>query len=365
MLSFKSFWRKSCWTGWFSYLLITQYIFFTAARRESSHIWADSQGMGSTSRFLIFYGSWEQHCPPWELPPRARLSSLSRGGWHCGGKKIVLGSINICTHICVLASSPLFSVFLSGAQRELVAISTLMLSSLVCPGWLESHPECPARYSQHLYSWITLKCWTSMKQISRFAWGGLTRSSLVLKQKRRNCHLDSLSWLNKLAERLTGPKCSSASHHRGESLTLLSFFSLRGLLGFIFACLIVFGFLPQYPVGSSALRAFRGAEGLGCHRVTRRGGNLVSVHLPFSMPSPLSQGETASAKWFPCLMRRGPKSLRICLLLFSQMANYVAQFRRWPLHRDCSRLSVVLSHPFKWKMGEMGSLHTWPPRCVI
>lgn len=74
---------------------------------------------------------------------------------------------------------------------------------------------------------------------------------------------------------------------------------LSGLLGFIFACLIVFGFLPQNPVGSSALRAFRGAEGLACHRVTHRGGNLLSVHLPFSLPSPLSQGETASAKWFP------------------------------------------------------------------
>jgi len=50
--------------------------------------------------------------------------------------------------------------------------------------------------------------------------------------------------------------------------------------------------------------------------------------LAFSLPSPLSQGETASAKWFPCLMRRGPKRLPICVLLFSQMANYVAQFRR-------------------------------------
>lgn len=80
ILSFKSFWCKKCWTGWFSYLLITQYIFFTAAQRESSHIWAGSQDMGSTSRSLIFYGSWEQHCPQWELPPRAQLSSFSHGG---------------------------------------------------------------------------------------------------------------------------------------------------------------------------------------------------------------------------------------------------------------------------------------------
>lgn len=100
----------------------------------------------------------------------------------------------------------------------------LMLSSLVCPGWLESHPECPTCYFQHLYSRITFKCWTSTKQISRFAWGGLTLSSSVLKQKRHTCHLDSRSWLNKLAERLTGPKCSSVSHRRGKSLTLLFFF---------------------------------------------------------------------------------------------------------------------------------------------
>ena len=80
ILSFKSFWCKSCWTGWFSYLLITQYIFFTAAGRESLHIWADSQDTGSTSSSLIFYGSWEQHCPLWELSPRAQLSSFSRGG---------------------------------------------------------------------------------------------------------------------------------------------------------------------------------------------------------------------------------------------------------------------------------------------
>lgn len=106
----------------------------------------------------------------------------------------------------------------------------------------------------------------------------------------------------------------------GKSLNspLSSFFSsLRGLLGFIFACLIVFGFLPQHPVGSDALQALCGAEGLGCHRVTHRGGNLASVHLPFSLPSSLSQGEAASAKWFPCLMRKGPKSLLICVVLFS------------------------------------------------
>lgn len=115
ILSFKSFWCKSCWTAWFSYPLITQCIFFSAARRESSHIWADSQDMSSTSRSLIFHGSWERHCPLWELSPRAQLSSFSHGGWHCKRKRILLGSINACTHICVLAGSPLFSVFLSGS----------------------------------------------------------------------------------------------------------------------------------------------------------------------------------------------------------------------------------------------------------
>lgn len=188
-----------------------------------------------------------------------------------------------------------------------------MLSSLVCPGWFESCPKSPVCYFQHLYSWVTFKCWTSLKQISRFAWGGLTCSLSVLKQKRRNCHLDSRSWLNKLVERLTGPKRFSASHRRGKSLALLF---LRGLLGFILACLILFAFLPQYPVGSSVLGAFCGAQGLGCHGVTHRGGNLVSLHLQFSLPSPLSQGETASAKWFPCLMRRGPKSLLFACCCF-------------------------------------------------
>lgn len=122
--SFKSFWGKSCWTAWFRYLLIiTQYIFFAAAGRESLHIWADSQDMGSTSRSLIFHGSWEQHCPPWELFSRVWLSSFPHGGWHCKGKRMLLGSINVLTHICVLTSSPLCSAFLSGAQRELVALS--------------------------------------------------------------------------------------------------------------------------------------------------------------------------------------------------------------------------------------------------
>ena len=171
-----------------------------------------------------------------------------------------------------------------------------MLSRLVCPGWLESHPECPACYFQHLYSWTAFRCWTSMKQISRFAWGGLTRSSSALKQTRRNCHLDSLSWLNKLAERLTGPKCSLVCHCRGKSLALLF---PRGLLGFIFACLIVFGFLPQYPVGSEALRAFRGAEGLACHGVTHRGGNLVSVHLPSRCPLLFPRGRLPLQNGFP------------------------------------------------------------------
>lgn len=158
-----------------------------------------------------------------------------------------------------------------------------MLSTLVCPGWLESHPECPARYFQHLYSWITFKCWTSRRQISRSAWGGLTCSSSVLKQKWRNCHLDSQSWLNKLAERLTGPKGSSS---RGKSLTLFFYFFvfLCGLLGLIFVCLVVFGSLPQSPVGSR-------------DRVTHcRGANLVLVHLPFPLPSPLSQGENCLCK---------------------------------------------------------------------
>lgn len=196
-----------------------------------------------------------------------------------------------------------------------------------------------------------------MKQISRFAWGGLTRSSSVLKQKRRNCHLDSLSWLNKLAERLTGLKCSSASHCRGKSLTRL-FFPCVWAVRFHFCLPHCIWLSLTIPHGQ---RRFHGAEGLGCHRVTHRGSNLVLVHLPFSLSSPLSQGGTASAKWFLCLMRRGPKSLPICVLLFSQMA----QFQCWPLHRVCSRLSVVLSHPFKWKMWEMGSLHTWPPRRVI
>lgn len=121
--SFKSFWNKSCWTAWFRCLLIiTQSIFFTAAGRESLHVWADSPDMGSTFRSLIFHGSWEQHCPPWELFSRVWLSSFPRGGWHCKGKRMLLGSINIFTHICVLTCSPLCSAFLSGAQRELVAL---------------------------------------------------------------------------------------------------------------------------------------------------------------------------------------------------------------------------------------------------
>lgn len=126
-----------------------------------------------------------------------------------------------------------------------------MLSSLVCPEWLESHPECPTYYFQHLYSWITFMCWTFMKQISRFAWGGLTRSSSVLKQKRHNCHLDSLSWLNKLAERLTGLKCSSTSHHRGKSLTLL-FFPSVWAVRFHFCLPHCIWLSPQYPMGSDA-----------------------------------------------------------------------------------------------------------------
>lgn len=121
--SFKSFWSKSCWTAWFRCLLIiTQYIFFTAAGRESLHIWADSPDMGSTFRSLIFHGSWEQHCPLWELFSRVWLSSFPHGGWHCKGKRMLLDSINIFTHICVLTCSPLCSAFLSGAQRELVAL---------------------------------------------------------------------------------------------------------------------------------------------------------------------------------------------------------------------------------------------------
>lgn len=121
--SFKSFWSMSCWTAWFRYLLIiTQFIFFTAAGRESLHFCADSQDMGSTFRSLIFHGSWEQHCPQWELFSRVWLSSFPHGGWHCKGKRMLLGRINISTHICVLTSSPLCSVFLSGAQRELVAL---------------------------------------------------------------------------------------------------------------------------------------------------------------------------------------------------------------------------------------------------
>lgn len=121
--SFKSFWSKSCWTAWFRYLLIiTQFIFFTAAGRESLHICADSQDMGSTFRSLIFHGSWEQHCPRWGLFSRVLLSSFPHGGWHCKGKRMLLGSINIFTRIWVLTSSPLCSAFLSGAQRELVAL---------------------------------------------------------------------------------------------------------------------------------------------------------------------------------------------------------------------------------------------------
>lgn len=138
-----------------------------------------------------------------------------------------------------------------------------MLSTLVCPGWFESHPECPARHFQHLYSWITFKCWTSRRQISRSAWGGLTCSSSVLKQKWRNCHLDSLSWLNKLAERLIGPKCSSSISSLGKiPHSPFFFFPLWGLLGFIFVCLIVFGSLLQSPVGSGALQALHRARGL-------------------------------------------------------------------------------------------------------
>lgn len=129
---FKSFWCKSCWTAWFSYPLITQCIFFSAARSESSHIWADSQDMGSTSRSLIFHGSWERHCPLWELSPRAQLSSFSHGGWHCKRKRILLGSINACTHICVLTGSPLFSVFLSGSVWGAEGVGSYLCWSPTC-----------------------------------------------------------------------------------------------------------------------------------------------------------------------------------------------------------------------------------------
>lgn len=155
ILSFKSFCCKSCWTGWFSYLLITQYIFFTAARRESSHIWADSQDMGSTSRSLIFHGSWEQHCPLWELSPRVQLYSFSHGGWHCKGKRVLSGSINICTHICVLASSPLFSVFHSGAIWGAEGVGSCLCWSpprwcsvaFFVPGGLSLAPSAPRAIS--------------------------------------------------------------------------------------------------------------------------------------------------------------------------------------------------------------------------
>lgn len=263
--------------------------------------------------------------------------------------------------------SPLFCLPFWGTEgvgSSLLEPSRLMLTTLVCPGWLESHPECPARSFLHLYSWITFKCWTSRRQISRSAWGGLTCSSSVLKQKRRNCHLDSLSWLNKLAERLAGPKGSSSISWQGKipHSPILFFFVcvfLCGLLGFIFVCLIVFGSLPQSPVGS----AERGDSlATGSHVVVPISCWFTCLSTALSS---FPRGNCLLQKWFLCLMRRGPKSPPICVLLFSQMANYVAQFWRWPLHRDCSRLSVVLSHPFKWRMGEMGSLHTWPPRRVI
>lgn len=236
-----------------------------------------------------------------------------------------------------------------------------MLGSLVCPGWFESRPKSPACYFQHLYSWVTFKCWTSLRQISRFAWGGLTCSSSVLKQKRRNCHLDSRSWLNKLVERLTGPKLSSASHGRGKSLARLF---LRGLLGFILACLILFAFLPQYPVGSGVLGAFCRARGtrLPWGHASWRQSRVASLAFLAALSS--IPGGGCLCKMVSLPNEERSKESSICVLLFSQMANYVAQFLRWPLHGDCSRLSVVLSHPFKWKMWEMGSLHTWPPRCV-
>lgn len=146
-----------------------------------------------------------------------------------------------------------------------------MLSSLVCPGWLESHPECPACYFQHLYSSITFKGWTSMKQISRFAWGGLTCSSSVMKQKWRSCHLDSLSWLNKLAERLAEPKGSSASHCGGKSLALFFFLPSAWVVRFHFCLPHCIWLSPTIPCGQrcspSISRSWRDSVATGSHIV--------------------------------------------------------------------------------------------------
>lgn len=241
-----------------------------------------------------------------------------------------------------------------------------MLSTLVCPGWFESHPECPARHFQHLYSWITFKCWTSRRQISRSAWGGLTCSSSVLKQKWRNCHLDSLSWLNKLAERLTGSKCSSSISSLGKiPHSSFFFFSPVRAVRFHFCLPHCVWLSPPVPRGQRSSPSASQSAGTLATRSRVVAPILCWFTCLSRCPLLFPKGKLPLQKWCLCLMRRGPKSPPICVLLFSQMANYVAQFWRWPLHRDCSRLSVVLSHPFTWKMGEMGSLHTWPPRRVI
>lgn len=93
----------------------------------------------------------------------------------------------------------------------------------------------------------------------------------------------------------------------GENPSLSFIFFLCGLLGFIFVCLIVFGSLPQSPVGS----AERGDS-------LATGSHLLLVHLPFPLPSPLSQGETASAEMVSLPNEeRSEESSYLCVVVFS------------------------------------------------
>lgn len=76
--------------------------------------------------------------------------------------------------------------------------------------------------------------------------------------------------------------------------------------------------LSSSPPWAAELSERFAERGDSCHRVTRRGANLVLVHLPFPLPSPLSQGETASAKMVSLPNEeRSEESSYLCVVVFS------------------------------------------------